>query len=230
MNETGAFAVDDILNRIKGLYNAENVAGMTRFGINPNKTFGVPIPTLRKMAKEVGKQHDLARELWKSGIHEARILAVLVEDPAQVGEKQMEAWVVDFDSWDVCDQCCSNLFDLTPFAHRKAKESSEREEEFVKRAGFVLMATLAVHDKRSADEVFLAFLPIIARGATDDRNFVKKAVNWALRQIGKRNMILNEASIRTAIEIRLIGSRSATWIAGDALRELTDEKVRGRIG
>ena len=212
--------VKEILTHLKSLHNPRNVAGMTQFGINPRNTLGVSIPTLRKIARQAGKDHRLAQELWASGIHEARILAAMVDDPARVTEAQMERWVKDFDSWDVCDQVCSNLFDKTKFAHRKAVEWSRRDEEFVKRAGFVLMAALAVHDKSAPDAAFIKFLPLIQRGATDERNFVKKAVNWALRQIGKRNRALNRAASATAREIQRIDSKSARWIAADALREL----------
>ena len=210
----------EILKQLKSLRNPHNVAGMARFGINPRNTLGVSIPQLRGIARHAGKDHRLARELWASGIHEARILAALVDDPARVTEAQMERWVKDFDSWDVCDQVCSNLFDKTAYAHRKAVAWSKRDEEFVKRAGFVLMAALAVHDKSAPDAAFRKFLPLITRGATDERNFVKKAVNWALRQIGKRNAALNRAASATAREIQRIDSRAARWVAADALREL----------
>jgi 3-methyladenine DNA glycosylase AlkD len=221
-------SVEEAIARIKSLYSPANVVGMARYGISSHNTYGVSIPTLRKMAKEIGKDHEAALRLWKSGIHEARLLAGFADDPQQVTEKQMEGWVKDFDSWDICDQVCSNLFDKTSLAYGKALEWTKRDEEFVKRAGFVLMAALAVHDKKAGDEVFLAFLPIIKSGVTDERNFVKKAVNWALRQIGKRNANLNQAAIKTAEEIRQINSKSARWIAVDALRELTSEKVRRR--
>jgi len=211
---------EEILKQLKSLRNPANVAGMARFGINPRNTLGVSIPQLRQIARHAGKDHRLARELWASGIHEARILAAMVDVPEQVTDAQMERWVRDFDSWDVCDQVCSNLFDKTKSAHRKAARWSRREEEFVKRAGFALMAALAVHDKTASDAAFLKFLPLIRRAATDDRNFVKKAVNWALRQIGKRNAALNRAAISTAREIQQIDSRAARWIAADALREL----------
>ena len=181
------------------------------------------------MAKEIGKNHDLAQPLWSSGIHEARLLATMIDTPKSVTEIQMESWVKDFDSWDLCDQCCLNLFRKTPLAHQKAVEWSARQEEFVKRAGFVLMATLAVHDKKAGDEVFIAWLPFIKREATDERNFVKKAVNWALRQIGKRNLTLNQVAIQTAQAIQQLDSKSARWIATDALRELTSEKVQQRL-
>ncbi|MEK7713647.1 MAG: DNA alkylation repair protein, partial [Deltaproteobacteria bacterium] len=220
---------NQIIKKLKSLKNPENVAGMARFGINPNNTYGVSIPTLRKMAKETGKDHSLAQELWASRIHEARILAGFVDDPKLVTAEQMENWVKDFDSWDICDQVCSNLFDRTPVAHKKAIEWSSREEEFVKRAGFVLMAALSVHDKRAVDDEFLIFLPIIKREATDERNYVKKAVNWALRQIGKRNSTLNKRAIEAAKEIQKLGSKSARWIASDALKELTSKAVQDRF-
>ncbi len=210
----------EIITELKSLANPDNVAGMARFGISPRGTLGVSIPALRKMAKRVGKNHDLALKLWESRIHEARLLAGFIDDPAMVTEAQMEAWAKDFDSWDVVDQVCSNLFDRTSFAYQKAMEWSGREEEFVKRAGFVLMAALAVHDKKAADETFLRFLPVIKRESDDDRNFVKKAVNWALRQIGKRNPRLLKAAMATAREIQKIDSRAARWIAADTLREL----------
>lgn len=202
---------------------------MARYGIATKGTLGISIPTLRKLAKEIGTNHDLALQLWKSEIHEARHLAGFIADPARVTVKLLEQWVKDFDSWDVCDMVCSNLFDQTPFAYRKAFEWSRRKEEFVKRAGFVLMAALSVHDKEAQDSVFLGFLPIIRREATDERNFVKKAVNWALRQIGKRNKNLNAAAIRVAKDIKKLDSRSARWIATDALRELMNEKVQTRL-
>jgi 3-methyladenine DNA glycosylase AlkD len=220
---------EEVLERLSALANPENVAGMARYGINPQNTLGISVPTLRKLAKEIGRDHALAQELWASGVHEARSLAALIDDPRQVTEEQMERWVADFDSWDVCDGCCGDLFDKTPFAHRKAVEWAGRDEEFVKRAGFALMAWLAVHDKKAPDEAFLAFLPVIARESGDGRNFVKKAVNWALRGIGKRNAALNAMAIQTAQEIQSMGSRPGRWIASDALRELTSDKVRERL-
>jgi len=187
------------------------------------------MPRLQKLAKEIGKDHQLAGQLWASGIREARLLACMVADPKATTREQMERWVADFDSWDVCDTCCGYLFDRTSVAYSKALEWSSREEEFVKRAGFALTAFLVVHDKKAPDEKFMQFLPVIKREATDDRNFVKKAVNWALRQIGKRNMRLNLAAIETAQEIREIDSRSARWIAADALRELKGDAVQARL-
>lgn len=220
---------DKILGRLKALSNPEAVAGMERFGINPKNTYGVSIPVLRKMAKEEGRNHSLALELWESGIHEARVLASMLDVPVEVTASQMESWVSDFDSWDVCDQCCSNLFDKTPMAHRKAIEWSSRKEEFVKRAGFALMAALSVHDKRATNSQFRKYLPVIKRESVDDRNFVKKAVNWALRQIGKRNPQLNRAAIKTAKEIQEMNSKTARWTASDALRELTSPSVQMKL-
>jgi len=202
---------------------------MARFGINPEGTLGASIPTIRNLAKTIGKDHELALSLWKTGIHEARILASLVDDPTAVTERQMESWVKDFDSWDICDQVCSNLFGRTPFARHKVIEWSGREEEFVKRAGFVLVAALTVHDKKAEDSEFIAFLPMIECGSTDGRNFVKKAVNWALRQIGKRDAALNRAAIAACESIRKKDSPSARWIAADALRELRGEAVQRHL-
>ncbi|OGV69509.1 MAG: DNA alkylation repair protein [Lentisphaerae bacterium RIFOXYA12_FULL_48_11] len=216
----------DVVIQLKKLSRPENLAGMARFGIDTSKALAISIPTLRKMARKYKKQHELALALWQTGIHEARVLATMIDDPAAVTDKQMESWVSDFYSWDLCDQCCSNLFDKTPFARRKAFEWSKRTEEYVKRAGFTLMATLSVHDKESSDKVFIRFLKPIKREANDGRNFVKKAVNWALRQIGKRNTSLKEHAIRTAEEIRKLNTPSARWIASDALREFQNHKFR----
>jgi len=220
---------NEILQKIKALSNLKAVEGMKRFGINPNNTYGVSIPNLRKMAKQIGRSHTLAQQLWKSGIHEARIIASMIDDPKMVTEEQLENWVKDIDSWDVCDQCCSNLFCKTSFAYQKAVEWSKQNQEYIKRAGFVLMAELAVHDKKAKDTEFLKFLPIIKRESTDNRNFVKKAVNWALRQIGKRNINLNQAAIQTAQQIQTIDSKTAKWIASDTLKELTSTKIQKRL-
>jgi len=219
----------EILRKLKSLCDPKAVEGMARFGINPENTYGVSVPNLRMMAKEIGRNHVLAQQLWSSGVHEARILASMIDVPEKVTERQMETWVKDFDSWDVCDQCCSNLFDKTEFAYRKAVEWSKRNGEFVKRAGFVLMAVLSVHDKKANDAEFLKFLPIIERESVDDRNFVKKAVNWALRQIGKRNVNLNKEAIKAAREIQRLDSKSARWIAADALGELTSPAFQRRL-
>jgi 3-methyladenine DNA glycosylase AlkD len=219
----------EVLETLGSMGNPRNVEGMARFGITVKKTLGIPVPALKRMARQIGRDHALAQQLWDSGIHEARHLAALIDEPAKVAERQMERWARDFDSWDVVDGCCTYLFDKTPYAYEKAVEWSRRREEYVKRAAFSLMAVLAVHDKEALDRRFLRFLPIIKRESVDERNFVKKAVNWALRQIGKRNVNLNKAAIKTAQEIREIGSRSARWIAADALRELGSEGVERRL-
>jgi len=219
----------ELIQHIKSLHDPEAVKGMARFGINPKNTYGLSIPHLRNMAKQIGKNHLLALKLWASGIHEARILACLIDDPAEVTENQMDRCVKDFDSWDICDQCCSNLFDKTRSSYKKALQWAQQDREFVKRAGFVMMAVLAVHDKKAQDKTFIQFFPLIQRGSEDERNFVKKAVNWALRQIGKRNNALNKKAIATAKKIQRMNSKSARWIASDALRELTSESVQKRL-
>ena len=218
-----------IMKKLRSMKNADSVKGMARYGIRAAKVYGVPMPELRAMGKEIGKDHLLAERLWKEGVFETRILATLVDDPAEVTPAQMERWVAEFDNWAVCDGCCNNLFNRTGSAWEKAVDWSAREEEFVKRAGFVLMAVLSVHDKRAGDDAFLALLPLCVEGASDERPMVRKAVNWALRQIGKRNRTLNTESIRTAKQIRTLGTPSARWIAADALRELTGAAVRLRL-
>jgi len=212
----------EIIKKLKSLKNSKNIEGMARFGINPKNTLGIPVYKLRSIAKETGKNHILATKLWQSRIHDARILSGYIDNPKLVTEKQMDDWVSDFDSWDICDQVISSLFDKTPYAYKKAFEWSKRNEEFEKRAGFVMMAALSAHDKKASDATFMKFFPVIKKGSTDERNFVKKAVNWALRQIGKRNLYLKEKSIKTAEDIikSYPLSRSAQWIAKDALREL----------
>lgn len=217
---------NSILKQLRSMSNPENVKGMARYGISSENTLGVSIPALRKIAKETGKNHELAQKLWKSGIHEARLLAAFVDEPSKVEEEQMDSWVKEFDSWDICDQVCSTLFDKAPYAYAKASEWSSEKGEFVKRAGFVLMAALAVHDKQATDEKLEKFLPTIKREATDERNFVRKAVNWALRQIGKRNTYLQREALKTAKEILQLDSKSARWIANDAIRELESKQLK----
>lgn len=221
--------VEEIIKKLKKLSSPKNVKGMARFGIKPNKALGISIPNLRKLAKEIGKNHKLALLLWRSGVHEARILAGLIDEVDKVTEKQMDSWIKDFDSWDVCDLVCANLFDKTPFAFKKAIEWTKRKREFEKRAGFALMACLAWHDKKAGDNKFLKFFPAIKRESVDERNYVKKAVNWALRQIGKRNRNLNKEAIKIALLIQNKESKSARWIANDALRELKSEAVQKRL-
>lgn len=220
---------DQIIHRLKEMSDPQNVAGMARFGIQTENALGVPIPELRKLAREVGRNHLLAQQLWQTNIHEAQLLAAYVDDPQQVNKQQMEQWVRDFNSWDICDQVCNHLFRKTPFARQVALKWSRAQAEFVKRAGFVMMSVLAVHDKKSGDQSFLDFLKIIQQEAQDERNFVKKAVNWALRQIGKRNRNLHRAALITAEEIKRLDSRTARWVATNALQELRSEKILRKL-
>lgn len=212
-----------LIRELRAAGSEEGRAGMARFGIDTANALGVPIAVLRPMARRVGRDHALAEALWASGIHEARILASMVDEPEKVTVRQMEAWAREFDSWDLVDQCCANLFARTPMAYQMAERWAGRRPEFVKRAGYALMATLAVKDKRAWDAPFERFLEVVERGSDDDRNFVRKAVNWALRQIGKRNERLRGKAIGTAERIHAQGTRSARWIATDALRELRRE-------
>ena len=219
----------EIITQLKKYSSSEDREGMARFGINPEYALGVRAPILRSLAKRIGKDHKLARDLWKTKIHEARILASMIDEPEKVTEKQMEQWVREFNSWDLCDQCCMNLFDKLPIAWKKAIEWAKRDEEFIRRASFSLMACLAWHDKGAKNKDFIKFFPVIKKYSTDERNFVKKAVNWALRQIGKRNSWLNKEIIRIAKEIQKINSKSAKWIASDAIRELTSAKTQREL-
>ncbi|HAM39372.1 MAG TPA: DNA alkylation repair protein [Elusimicrobia bacterium] len=219
----------EIIDELKSLKNPRNIKGMARFGIVSKNTLGISIYILRDIAKGIGKDHLLAQQLWSSGIFEAKILASMVDEPEKVTEKQMEIWVKDFDSWGICDQVCDNLFEFTKFNYKKIAEWTSRKEEFVKRAGFTIIACLAVHDKEAKNEKFIKLLATIKREAKDERNYVRKAVNWALRNIGKRNLHLNKEAIKTAIEIQKIDSKSARWIAADALRELKSAPVQKRL-
>lgn len=219
----------EIIKKLKSLANHKNVEGMAKFGINPKNTLGVSIPNLRALAKKIGESHQLAQRLWDSEIHEARILAGMIDAADQVTAEEMDKWVRDFDSWDVCDQVCMNFFRHARHAPKKCFEWSKNKSEFIKRAGFALMAALAFAKNDMADSEFKKFLPVIKRESTDERNYVKKAVSWALRQIGKRNKNLNKEAIRVAREIAKIDSMSARWIAGDAICELNSAAVRKRL-
>ncbi len=210
----------EIIKKLRTLSDKKYLASYKKFGINTREALGVSVPEIRKLDKDIGKNHALALELWKSKIHEAKILAALIDNPEKVSEKQMESWVKDFDSWDVCDAVCMNLFDKTRFAEKKIFQWSKRKEEYVRRAAFVLIASLAVHDKKAPDSEFEKFFPLIKSAAADERNFVKKAVNWALRQMGKRNENLRKSALKAAEEILKNDSKSARWIALDAIREL----------
>jgi 3-methyladenine DNA glycosylase AlkD len=206
-----------------------NLQGMARYGIVAPRAFGVPVGTLLGLAKRLGKDHALAGALWESGWYEARMLAPMVADPGKVTRRQMNAWAGDFDNWAVCDHSCWHLFERTPFAWEKARQWSASPREFVKRAGFALMAGLALHEKAAADSRFLAFLPLVEKGARDERNFVKKGVNWALRAIGRRNVALNEAALAVARRLAASEEASCRWVGQDALRELASPKVRAQL-
>ena len=221
--------LDTILIRLAAEGDPDAATNMAQFGIVGNHVYGVKVPILRKIAREAGKNHALAQELWMEDSRETRLLATMIDDHKLVDEPQMERWAADFDSWEVCDQACSNLFGRTPYAYAKALEWSGRPELFVKRAGFVLMARLAHKDMKTTDADMLAFLPLIEREATDDRNFVKKAVNWALRDIGKRNPTLNAAAIETAERLVALDNKAARWNGRDALRELQSTAAQDRL-
>lgn len=223
----------EIIKKLRTLENKKNIEGMARFGINPKNTLGISVTTLRTIAKEIkkgtvekAKLHKTALQLWRSEIHEARILAGLIDIPELVTEQQADSWVADLDSWDVCDTLCMNLLEKTPFAFEKAEKWAESEPEFTRRAGFAMMAVLSVHNKSAADYKFEKFFPLINKYSIDERNFVRKAVNWALRQIGKRNSMLLTKAIRLAEEIENIDSKSARWVARDALRELRGQSTK----
>jgi 3-methyladenine DNA glycosylase AlkD len=222
-------SVKDVLDKLQSKARPEQLRGMAKYGMTVEQRLGVSVPDMRKLAKEIGRDHKLALDLWRTGVAEARIVAGMVGDPAKLTEEQMEDWVKGINSWDVCDQVCMNLFEKDQLAWKKIIDWSEREEEFVKRTAFSLIACLAWHDKKASDEKFIELLPVIMRGATDERNFVKKAVNWALRNIGKRNIKLNEAAINTAKEIQRLDSKAAHWIAADAIRELESDAIQSKL-
>ena len=221
--------VEDVLEQLKAKAKSDQLEGMSHFGIVGDQRMGVSVPDMRKIAKGFGKDHQLALDLWDTGIPEAMIVAGMVAEPDKLTEAQMEAWVVDINSWDICDQVCMHLFEKTPLAEKKIYDWSQREEEFVKRTAYALIACLAWHDKAAGDEDFIKYFPVIKQGTMDDRNYVKKAVSWALRNIGKRNLALNRAAVEIAREIGDIDSRSARWIASDAIRELESEEVHQRL-
>ncbi|HEX9123410.1 MAG TPA: DNA alkylation repair protein [Actinomycetota bacterium] len=222
--------VRSVMSELRRGADPSRLPGMARYGIAVDRALGVSIPDLRRLARRTGRDHQLALSLWDTEVHEARILAGMVDDPLRVTKAQMERWARDFDSWDLCDQVCSNLFDGTPFAFEKAAAWSTRRPEFVKRAAFATVAAAAVHRKDVDDDRFVTFLPVIEAQATDERNYVKKAVNWALRQIGKRSPDLHREAVACAERIRCLDSRTARWIAADALRELSSAAVIARLG
>jgi 3-methyladenine DNA glycosylase AlkD len=219
----------EILSVLQATGSTKVRASMQRFGIDVANAQGISTPELKRLARSIGRDHELAQKLWASGVFEARALAALIDEPARVTAAQMERWARDLNSWAICDACCCYLFRLTPFAWKKAVAWSKRKAEFTKRAGFSLIAYLAVHDRNAPDREFENQLPVIERESADERHFVTKAVNWALRQIGKRNLRLNKKAIATAERIRASGTPPGRWIAADALRELRSEAVRARL-
>ncbi len=221
--------MSEIKQKLQKLVDPDAIAGMAKFGINSSSAYGVAVPKLRTLGKELGTDHKLAVQLWQEHNRECKILAGLMEDPKVVTEEQMEQMVLDFYDWEICDQTIMNVFEKTPFPYQKAAQWCKRDELFVRRAGFVLMARLAVSDKKAETEQFLPFLSFIREGASDERPMVKKAVNWALRQIGKRNLELHKLAIDTAKEVQGQESKSAKWIASDALRELESNAVVQRL-
>ncbi len=227
--ENNMVSTKEVLKKLQSKAKPDQLQGMARYGIAIKRRLGVSVPDMRKLSKELGKDHNLAVKLWKTNIPEARIVAAMIDEPEKVSEAQMESWVEGINSWDVCDQVCMNLFEKTPLAWKKIIDWSEREEEFVKRTAFALIACLAWHDKQAENEKFINLFPVIKHGTHDDRNFVRKSVNWALRNIGKRNSRLNKATIELSEEILKIDSRAAHWIASDAIRELKSAAVRKRL-
>lgn len=206
-----------------------NRDAMLRYGINAPKAFGVSVGDIKQFSKQVGRDHELALALWETGWYEARMLAPFIDDPEKVTAAQMNRWARDFDNWAVCDHACFHLFDRTPHAWRKIEQWSSRRDEFVKRAAFALLASVALHDKRAADEPFLRSLALIERAAADDRNFVKKGVSWALRLVGRRNRTLNAASVETSRRLVDSPHEAARWIGRGALKELTGTVVRRQL-
>jgi 3-methyladenine DNA glycosylase AlkD len=220
---------DEVLAWLEKRGSRRNVDGLARYGIVVDRAFGVPMAAMQSLAKRAGKDHALAAALWESGWYDARTVAAFVEDPKRVTRRQMDAWAADFDNWAICDTVCFHLFDRTPFAWEKARQWSRSPREFVKRAGFALMACLAGHDKAASDAQFLALLPLIEKGARDERNFVKKAVNWALRRIGRRSPALHAAALAAAEGLARSKEGACRWVGKDALRELGSPKVRAAL-
>ncbi|CAN5785257.1 DNA alkylation repair protein [soil metagenome] len=225
----GTVDCEQVMGELRGMAEPSNLPGQARFGIDISSSLGISMTRLRPLARRIGKDHELALALWSSRVREARILVSLVDDPKQVTMQQMDSWAAEFTSWEVVDACCCNLFDRTEHRYVKAQEWAGAEPEFVKRAGFSLIAGIAVHDHKAADEQFQALLALIQRESCDRRNFVRKAVNWALRQIGKRNPALNQAAITTAEQIAGMDCPGAGWVASDALKELRSPQVQQRL-
>ncbi len=220
---------EQIIDQLRAKARPDQLPGMARYGIKIEHRLGVQIPEIRRIARETGKNHQLALDLWRTGIAEARILAGMIDEPEKLTEQQMNDWVNDIDSWDIGDQTCMNLFEKTSLAWKKIRDWSQQPEEFVKRTAFGLLACLAWHDKVAADDEFTALFPVIAQGSQDERNSIKKAVSWALRNIGKRNQHLNKEALALALKIRQTDTRASKWVANDVTRELQSESVQNRL-
>ena len=224
--------VQAALSWLKEKSTAHDRENLARFGINAKKAFGVSMANLQVLGKRLGRNHELAAALWATGWYEARMLCSFVDEPEKVTAAQMDRWCRDFDNWGICDTVCFHLFDRTPHAWRKVVEWSEKRDEFGKRAAFALLACLAGHDKKAEDEPFVAGLGLIEKAASDERNFVKKAVNWALRGTGRRNAALNAAAVEVSRRLVDSPNAAARWVGRDALKELTSpavvRKLKGR--
>ena len=221
--------VDEVLKWLERRGTRRTVEGMARYGIEAQRAFGVPMATLLSLAKRLGKDHALSLALWDSGWYEARLLAALVGDPERVTRRQMNAWAAGFENWADCDTACFKLFDRTPFAWEKARRWATSPRELVKRGAFALMACLALHDKAATDRSCLALLPLVEKGARDERNLVNKAVSWALRAIGRRDVALNAAALKIAGRLALSREAAPRWVGKDAVRELSSPKVRSQL-
>lgn len=221
--------VEDALSALRKMSSRRTREGMSRFGIPSDNALGVSVADIRKLAKQLGPDHELAKALWHTRVYEARMLTAFIAEPARVTPAQMDRWCRDFDSWAICDTLCFHLFDRTAHAFAKVRQWSDRRAEFEKRAAFALLASVAGHDKTTGDEPFVAALPLIERATTDERNFVKKGVSWALRRIGGRSHALNVAAVEVAKRLAASSDAAARWVGKDALREITDVKVLRRL-
>ena len=226
---TSQHDADSVIALLKRHATKATRDGMARYGLPSDRAFGVAVGTMKKLSKDIGRNHELAAALWETGWYEARMMAGFIDDPAQVTQAQMERWAADFDNWGICDTVCFNLFDRTPHAWEKVAAWAVREEEFVKRTAFALLASLVAHDRSAADKQFERSLRLIEKAATDERNFVKKAVNWSLRCIGKRNASLNKAAVAVAMRLAASTNATARWVGKDALRELTSPALKRRL-
>jgi 3-methyladenine DNA glycosylase AlkD len=221
--------VTEVVAMLKKRANKKTKDGMARYGIPSDKAFGIPVGVLKQLAKTLGPSHALAQALWKTGHYEARMLATFVDEADLVTPEQMERWCKDFDNWAICDTACFALFDRTPHAFKKIPAWAKSKDEFVKRAAFALLASLTVHDKAATDAAFLRCLPLVEKAALDERNFVKKSVNWALRSVGKRSLALNGAAIAVGDRLAARPEAAPRWVGKDALRELRSASVQRRL-